>query len=144
MNFKLMFSYFLFSAQFLNSFTHVPIFPPPIRDFDSLNEEDHAANLQLALDVGEREFGIRPFTSEKEMSGDQEPDKTTMITYLSKFYELFRGTPLPASGIPHRFNSAPFSLTLSVGGMTHRGFRKHLICCRSGFTSPRMIRFTPG
>ncbi|XP_075878793.1 F-actin-monooxygenase mical2b isoform X2 [Nelusetta ayraudi] len=73
-------------------------FKPQLIDFDSLNEEDHAANLQLALDVSEREFGIRPFTSEKEMSGDQELDKTTMITYLSKFYELFRGTPLPASG----------------------------------------------
>lgn len=32
------------------------------------------------------------------MSQGQELDKTKMITYLSKFYELFRGTPLPASG----------------------------------------------
>lgn len=74
-------------------------FFPPIRDFDSLNKEDHAANLQLALDISEREFGIRPFSSVKELSDDLELDKTTMITYLSKFYELFRGTPLPASGI---------------------------------------------
>lgn len=85
----------------------ITFFPSTIRDFDSLNEEDHSANLQLALDVSEREFGIRPFTSEKEMSGDQEPDKTTMITYLSKFYELFRGTPLPASGILHRPSLLP-------------------------------------
>lgn len=70
----------------------------PIRDFDSLNEEDHAANLQLALDISEREFGIRSFTSVKELSDDQELDKTRMTIYLSKFYELFRGTPLPASG----------------------------------------------
>lgn len=70
----------------------------PIRDFDSLNEEDHAANLQLALDISEREFGIRSFTSVKELSDDPELDKTRMTTYLSKFYELFRGTPLPASG----------------------------------------------
>lgn len=94
----------------------------PIRDFDSLNEEDHSANLQLALDVSEREFGIRPFTSEKEMSGDQELDKTTMITYLSKFYELFRGTPLPASGILRRFTPVPFFFlnAVSVADMTHR------------------------
>uniref|UniRef100_A0A8C4I4T2 F-actin monooxygenase n=1 Tax=Dicentrarchus labrax TaxID=13489 RepID=A0A8C4I4T2_DICLA len=72
-------------------------FKPQLIDFDSLNEEDHAANLQLALDISEREFGIRPFTSVKELSEDQELDKTTMITYLSKYYELFRGTPLPAS-----------------------------------------------
>ncbi|XP_008286392.1 protein-methionine sulfoxide oxidase MICAL2 isoform X3 [Stegastes partitus] len=73
-------------------------FKPQLIDFDSLNEEDHAANLQLAFDISEREFGIRPFASAKELSGDEEPDKTKMNTYLSKFYELFRGTPLPASG----------------------------------------------
>ncbi|XP_031180098.1 F-actin-monooxygenase MICAL2 isoform X2 [Sander lucioperca] len=73
-------------------------FKPQLIDFDSLKEEDHCANLQLAFDISEREFGIGPFTSVKELSDDQELDKTRMITYLSKFYELFRGTPLPASG----------------------------------------------
>ncbi|KAM4592781.1 F-actin-monooxygenase MICAL2 isoform 6-T8 [Odontesthes bonariensis] len=72
-------------------------FKPQLIDFDSLNEEDHAANLQLALDISEREFGIRPFTSANELSADAELDKTKMTSYLSRFYELFRGTPLPAS-----------------------------------------------
>ncbi|XP_070986002.1 F-actin-monooxygenase mical2b-like isoform X1 [Oncorhynchus clarkii lewisi] len=66
-------------------------------EFDSLNEEDSANNLQLACDLAEREFGIRPFATGKEMAAGQEPDKTGMVTYLSKFYELFRGTPLPIS-----------------------------------------------
>lgn len=73
-------------------------FRPQLIDFDSLNEEDHTANLQLALDISEREFGIKSFTAVKELSADQELDKTKMNAYLSKFYELFRGTPLPASG----------------------------------------------
>ncbi|XP_072320611.1 F-actin-monooxygenase mical2b isoform X5 [Eucyclogobius newberryi] len=73
-------------------------FKPQLVDFDSLNEEDQEAKLQLAFDISEREFGIRPFTTGKELCADQELDKTKMITYLSKFYELFRGTPLPASG----------------------------------------------
>ncbi|XP_074473589.1 F-actin-monooxygenase MICAL2 isoform X6 [Sebastes fasciatus] len=73
-------------------------FKPQLIEFDSLNEEDHSANLQLAFDISEREFGIKSFTSVKELSDDQQLDKTRMITYLSKFYELFRGTPLPASG----------------------------------------------
>uniref|UniRef100_A0A671XKH4 F-actin monooxygenase n=1 Tax=Sparus aurata TaxID=8175 RepID=A0A671XKH4_SPAAU len=73
-------------------------FKPQLIEFDSLNEEDHAGNLQLAFDISEREFGIRSFTSVKELSDDQELDKTRMITYLSKFYELFRGTPLPPTG----------------------------------------------
>ncbi|XP_045070031.1 F-actin-monooxygenase MICAL2-like isoform X1 [Coregonus clupeaformis] len=66
-------------------------------EFDALNEEDSANNLQLAFDLAEREFGIRPFTTGEEMAAGQEPDKTRMVTYLSKFYELFRGTPLPVS-----------------------------------------------
>ncbi|KAM4630469.1 F-actin-monooxygenase MICAL2 [Polymixia lowei] len=73
-------------------------FKPQLIDFDSLNAEDPAANLQLAFDIAEREFGIQPFTSGKELSAGQELEKTRMIVYLSKFYELFRGTPLPASG----------------------------------------------
>ncbi|XP_053283541.1 F-actin-monooxygenase mical2b isoform X1 [Pleuronectes platessa] len=73
-------------------------FKPQLIDFDSLNEEYHAANLQLAFDISEREFGICSFTSVKEQSAGEELDKTRMIAYLSKFYELFRGTPLPASG----------------------------------------------
>lgn len=48
--------------------------------------------------MAEREFGIKPFTTGKEMAAGQEPDKATMVAYLSKFYELFRGTPLPPSG----------------------------------------------
>uniref|UniRef100_A0A8C7WK01 F-actin monooxygenase n=1 Tax=Oncorhynchus mykiss TaxID=8022 RepID=A0A8C7WK01_ONCMY len=76
-------------------------------EFDSLNEEDSANNLQLACDLAEREFGIRPFTTGVEMAAGQEPDKTRMVTYLSKFYELFRGTPLPISGTPHTPHPIP-------------------------------------
>uniref|UniRef100_A0A8C7JLW9 F-actin monooxygenase n=1 Tax=Oncorhynchus kisutch TaxID=8019 RepID=A0A8C7JLW9_ONCKI len=76
-------------------------------EFDSLNEEDSANNLQLACDLAEREFGIRPFVTGKEMAAGQEPDKTGMVTYLSKFYELFRGTPLPVSGTPHTPHPIP-------------------------------------
>ncbi|KAK3562179.1 hypothetical protein QTP86_030179 [Hemibagrus guttatus] len=66
-------------------------------DYDSLNEEDSAKNIQLAFDTAEKEFGIKPFTTGKELASGQEPDKNIMVTYLSKFYELFRGTPLPSS-----------------------------------------------
>ncbi|KAI5608608.1 F-actin-methionine sulfoxide oxidase MICAL2 isoform X3, partial [Silurus asotus] len=66
-------------------------------DYDSLNEEDSAKNAQLAFDAAEKEFGIKPFTTGKELVSGQEPDKNSMVTYLSKFYELFRGTPLPST-----------------------------------------------
>ncbi|XP_073897681.1 F-actin-monooxygenase MICAL2 isoform X8 [Castor canadensis] len=69
-------------------------FRPELINFDSLNEDDAVENNQLAFDVAEREFGIPPVTTGKEMASAQEPDKLSMVMYLSKFYELFRGAPL--------------------------------------------------
>lgn len=94
-------------------------FPASVREFDSLNEEDHAANLQLAFDISEREFGIRSFTSAKELSAGEELDKTRMIAYLSKFYELFRGTPLPASGSLTLLGSTALDSILLYSSVLH-------------------------
>ncbi|XP_077309707.1 F-actin-monooxygenase MICAL2 isoform X7 [Lithobates pipiens] len=69
-------------------------FRPELLDFDSLNEDDSVRNNQLAFDIAEKEFGISPITSAKEMASNEEPDKLSMVLYLSKFYELFRGAPL--------------------------------------------------
>ncbi|KAM6464758.1 F-actin-monooxygenase MICAL2 isoform 11-T12 [Liasis olivaceus] len=73
-------------------------FRPDLIDFDSLNEEDAVENNQRAFDIAEREFGIPPVTTGIEMVSAGEPDKLSMVMYLSKFYELFRGTPLRAVG----------------------------------------------
>ncbi|XP_046293939.1 F-actin-monooxygenase MICAL2 isoform X4 [Marmota monax] len=69
-------------------------FRPDLINFDSLNEDDAVENNQLAFDVAEREFGIPPVTTGKEMASAQEPDKLSMVMYLSKFFELFQGSPL--------------------------------------------------
>uniref|UniRef100_A0A8C9NWR0 F-actin monooxygenase n=1 Tax=Serinus canaria TaxID=9135 RepID=A0A8C9NWR0_SERCA len=71
-------------------------FRPDLIDFEALDEEDAVRNNQLAFDVAEREFGIPPVTTGKELGSAGEPDKLSMVLYLSKFYELFRGTPLRA------------------------------------------------
>ncbi|XP_066503730.1 F-actin-monooxygenase MICAL2 [Hoplias malabaricus] len=73
-------------------------------NYDSLSEEDAAQNAQLAFDVAEKEFGIKPFTTGKEIASGQEPDKNSLVVYLSKFYELFRGTALPPSASRRRAN----------------------------------------
>ncbi|XP_072128984.1 F-actin-monooxygenase mical2b isoform X2 [Mobula birostris] len=78
-------------------------FCPHLIDFDSLNEEDAAKNNQLAFDIAEREFGISPVTTGKEMASVSEPDKLSMVMYLSKFYEHFRGnTTSTPSVFQHR------------------------------------------
>lgn len=69
-------------------------FRPELIDFYSLKEDDAVRNNQLAFDIAEKEFGISPITTGKEMASTEEPDKLSMVLYLSKFYELFRGAPL--------------------------------------------------
>uniref|UniRef100_A0A673IR71 F-actin monooxygenase n=1 Tax=Sinocyclocheilus rhinocerous TaxID=307959 RepID=A0A673IR71_9TELE len=73
---------------------------PDLIDFDSLNEADCAKNNQLAFDVAEREFGIQPVTTGKEMNAERGPDKLIMVLYLSKFYEMFRNSFLSITGVP--------------------------------------------
>ena len=90
-------------------------------------------NNQLAFDVAEREFGIPPVTTGKEMASAQEPDKLSMVMYLSKFYELFRGTPLrpvgkgllldeafpaPEPSLLCTYSLLPFTPMASVLGLT--------------------------
>ncbi|XP_072241512.1 protein-methionine sulfoxide oxidase mical3a [Leuresthes tenuis] len=63
---------------------------PDLIDFDSLEERDQEKNNQLAFDVAEKEFGISPCMTGKEMSSVVEPDKLSMVMYLSQFYEMFK------------------------------------------------------
>lgn len=69
--------------------------PPALSDFDSLDERDQEKNNQLGFDVAEREFGISPCMTGKEMSSVVEPDKLSMVMYLSQFYEMFKDTVPP-------------------------------------------------
>ncbi|XP_048869114.1 protein-methionine sulfoxide oxidase mical3a-like isoform X18 [Brienomyrus brachyistius] len=68
---------------------------PDLIDFDSLEERDLEKNNQLAFDVAEQEFGISPIMTGKEMSSVGEPDKLSMVMYLSQFYEMFKDTVPP-------------------------------------------------
>ncbi|XP_043979588.1 protein-methionine sulfoxide oxidase mical3a isoform X23 [Gambusia affinis] len=68
---------------------------PDLIDFDCLDEENHERNNQLAFDVAEKEFCISPCMTGKEMSSVVEPDKLSMVMYLSQFYEMFRDTVPP-------------------------------------------------
>ncbi|XDV29057.1 hypothetical protein PO909_032236 [Leuciscus waleckii] len=68
---------------------------PDLIDFDSLDEKDVEKNNQMAFDVAEKEFGISPIMTGKEMSSVVEPDKLSMVMYLSQFYEMFKDTVPP-------------------------------------------------
>ncbi|MEQ2287068.1 Protein-methionine sulfoxide oxidase mical3a, partial [Ameca splendens] len=72
---------------------------PDLIDFECLDEENHERNNQLAFDVAEKEFGISPCMTGKEMSSVVEPDKLSMVMYLSQFYEMFRDIVPPGDNL---------------------------------------------
>ncbi|XP_063560627.1 F-actin-monooxygenase MICAL3 isoform X12 [Gorilla gorilla gorilla] len=69
---------------------------PDLIDFDSLDEQNVEKNNQLAFDVAEKELGISPIMTGKEMASVGEPDKLSMVMYLTQFYEMFKDS-LPSS-----------------------------------------------
>ncbi|XP_075325529.1 protein-methionine sulfoxide oxidase mical3a isoform X13 [Odontesthes bonariensis] len=80
---------------------------PDLIDFDSLEERDQEKNNQLAFDVSEKEFGISPCMTGKEMSSVVEPDKLSMVMYLSQFYEMFKDTVPPGVICSDKHNLSP-------------------------------------
>ncbi|XP_030844270.1 F-actin-monooxygenase MICAL2 isoform X3 [Strongylocentrotus purpuratus] len=69
---------------------------PDLIDYDSLRPENVVQNNQLAFDIAEREFGITPAMTGKEMAAIACPDKLTIVAYVVRFYDLFKDE-LPAS-----------------------------------------------
>uniref|UniRef100_A0A8C0PIV6 F-actin monooxygenase n=2 Tax=Canis lupus familiaris TaxID=9615 RepID=A0A8C0PIV6_CANLF len=69
---------------------------PDLIDFDSLDEQNVEKNNQLAFDIAEKELGISPIMTGKEMASVGEPDKLSMVMYLTQFYEMFKDS-LPSS-----------------------------------------------
>ncbi|XP_038597114.1 F-actin-monooxygenase MICAL3 isoform X5 [Tachyglossus aculeatus] len=69
---------------------------PDLIDFDSLDERHVEKNNQLAFDIAEKELGISPIMTGKDMASVGDPDKLSMVMYLTQFYEMFKDS-LPSS-----------------------------------------------
>ncbi|XP_069862219.1 F-actin-monooxygenase MICAL3-like isoform X13 [Dipodomys merriami] len=63
---------------------------PDLIDFDSLDEQNVEKNNQLAFDIAEKELGIPPIMTGKDMASVGAPDKLSMVMYLTQFYEMFK------------------------------------------------------
>jgi hypothetical protein len=63
---------------------------PELIDFAALDPSTWSENCQLAFDVLEQDLGISPVLTGKELAQSKNPDKLTMLSYLSQIYEAFR------------------------------------------------------
>lgn len=63
-------------------------------DFDPLDKNNAAHNLELAFSVAEKELGIPRLLDVEDLLNVARPDERSIMTYVSEYFHCFAGQDL--------------------------------------------------